>query len=418
MDTSHHRGLIMREGRARRLALGVLALVSLWSFVPVAVDVERVLPVRYAAIGLSFHVDRHHVVKAISVEGRRRIRSTKEPPDKPARPGTTEIVPGVGACRVMLDDTQEAVVAAVGAPTRDRRTALHTHRFAHLIYEDLFITLKDDRVTSIVTSREDARTPEGIGVGSSRQQVAQAYGRREREMLGRAKEGEEMAGTVVSQAPLTTSVTGAAWHSRAAGAIFYDLITSLVGCLTLSLAPRRRAWAGILLACAGTWVGVCVGIAVWGIVSLMVPQMWSWIRYGSSLFVLEKWVFLKDMVRFLVASVRWSSRDVVIVAGLVGLFVAGRVAVRRLHLSGGRVYLLCCLGAVVFGTGARVLVNALQPHILTVLYQHRGNLLTNAAVPCLALSVCFLVVASQRTRWWENVRSALGMPPLQEKDAG
>ena len=409
----------MKAPRTRRFVLAALVLASLWSFVPVPVGDEPILllPVCYDHLGLYFFLSRGKAVTAVGVEAPDDSPSPEGALDGRARPSAQEVIPGVGACRVLIGETDEVVIRTLGPAALTRCM----DSCSWMIYEDLSITLEAGRVISIVTSRGEARTPEGIGVGSGRDEMRRVYAARGRESGPGARpeqEGNGAAADSITCAPVQNVATGWAWHSQAASAVLGGLFASLLACLCLSLAPRRHVWSVLLAVCIGTWVGVYLGTALWW----LILDVWFWIQgSGGCPFTPEENPFFTVTVWSLMAESRRSSQDVVILAGVVGLFAVGRVAIRWLRLCERGAYPLCCLGAVVSATAVRALVNVLRsrpPYILTLLSPARGNLVTRGVIPSLALSVCFLVVASQRTRWWEAVRSVLGLPVTQKEQDG
>ena len=400
----------MRAPEARRFVLAALVLASLWSFVPVPVGDEPVLFVCYDHLGLYFFLSRGKAVTAIGVEAPDGSPSPEGALDGRTRPSAQEIIPGVGACGVRIGDGGKEVIGRLGAPRVARRIGSHSY----LVYEDLCLTLEDHHVTNIVTSRRGARTPDGIRVGSSWQEAVRACAVREQETLRRVREGEmpDVIGRTLCHSPLETVATGVAWHSRVAQAAFHALVMSLIACLCLGLAGRRDVWVGVVAACVGTWMAFPLA----GILLLLMPQVWYWIQGRASFPCGPEAATLVRLVM-----TERSSEGVVPLAAFVGLFVAGRAAGRRLRLSERGVCLLCCVGALVFGIATRVFINALsprQPQILAVLEPIRHRLLVSAISLSLALPVCFLVVASQRTRWWEAVRSVLGFPVTQNEQDG
>ena len=375
---------------ARRVVLAVAVLASLWSFVPLAPG--RTRNPSYPARGITFIFDQQAKVNAMSVWLPGGARGDAAPPEAALRPGGSEVVPGVGCCAVLLGDKPTDVLRALGEPSLRRRFPA----IVDLIYEHVWVRVSHHRVFEICTSREDARTPEGIGIGSSRAEAVEAYGKRQ-EVAEAPNAGGEGRITV----PVELRELGSAWHSRAARVVFLALVVSLIVCLFLTSLPRGPAWGIVALACVCGWIGYPTAWALWDVLAGLPVR-----------------VALSDLRAWAQSPFARPS----VVAALIGLFLGGRLAARARRRSPALVCTFAGLGATVAGTladGVAVAVQPPPPPILALLWGEPWNPLTRSALPSLTMAICLLLLASQQTRWWQTTRVALGIevPPLGENAA-
>lgn len=402
----------------RRLALIVAVLASLWSFVPIpggGGTMPSLTGLPYWARGINFLLDRQGRVEVIEVRSPRRAWEVVLPSQEAPRPGEKDVVGGVGCCGVRLGDTEEAVVQALGEPAMRSPFAPHTQ----LVYEHVWVRLREQKVSTVCTCRQGAATPEGVGIGSSREDVIKAYGPLEQD----SKRAPDVPNGVATSGSVQMLSFGVAWHSRAAGVVFVALFVSLVICLLLRLVPRGPVWAMVVLACVGAWIAYPVARAV---VSVRFHGfLWSvsdWVARGYYAFPDVRCTLLDPFVFSLKAWLRAPLPTVHALAALLGLFVAGRLALRWFRVSDAAAYLAALSGAVLLGTAVPALWVALMPARPRIVQVLRGpwtwQPLTAAALPSLALACCLLLVACQRKRWWETARLALGLDRPRGEPSG
>ena len=137
---------------------------------------ENNLPKRIAAItypekGIRFSFDKHDRVRGIL------IRHYRKDLTDSSIPRENEILPGIGAFGIRLGDSADRVIEKLGAPDYRKQTK---HRQVMTYRREFFVSFVfasgSPTITDIVIAKGDASTPEGITVGSSKEEVLSRYG--------------------------------------------------------------------------------------------------------------------------------------------------------------------------------------------------------------------------------------------------
>lgn len=372
----------MRKALAKRLvlaALGGLCLLLLWlagGATWLGLGLRSALSDE--SRGIAFALDGQGRVAAVRVfRAIRRVRRRREEAVEQApRPGEAEIVPGVGCCGVKLGDSPRRVQQVLGTPLA------YGEGRDDLEYAGLTVEFFGGHVDELTTRRSRARTAEGIGVGSTREEIVGAYG--------------ALHETQVS-ARRSTQLTKLT--SAAAAMAFFAFLSAVTACLLVGLWEGAPAPVSAVLACIGA------ALAMWLIV---VPTL------VVHLFVIGEPMsslgegFLTELAR---TDPFWGFRPAVAV---VGLFAAGRAGSALLRLRPHRVYVCGIVGAGAAVTLLYTCALFAPPPLPSVWHGLRQwwlpGLLMHGMVPGAVLAACFLALARQRRRWWRPVLRALALP--------
>lgn len=396
---------VMARILARLAALFVVGLASLWYFVPMLVrePIERKPPPRYPTRGLTFHYDSEGRAAAIQLWYRYEPRRGITWSDPPSRPGENEIVPGVGACEVQLRDRRQTVLEALGSPLQEHRYG----EWCELVYRDLLVRLEDDEVEYVTTSRAGARAADGIGVGSTRQEVEKAYGAPEDDMRAAYGHVPDEGGGEITRFP---------WHTEWAGAVFGSLALSIPLCLVVTLLHRKRGWMVVLLTCLVIWL-VAPPLRLCQTVVKSVPlsaetgslddfclSFWRWYEGDPK----SQQGFGAHIRQGAIESFKqWLRKpipSVTTLATLLGFFAIGRLVSGRLRNAKPAARLLAVAGGLVLGlmaSGLWFMLGPGRPPIYAAIWgAPRWNPLTSVVLPNAILLGCLLLVASQTPWSW------------------
>ncbi len=164
----------MTKRQARISLLIVIFLIPLsmhiYNFVERKLP-KRVVKITYLKRGISFSFDRHDRVSRILIS---RFESDLE---SSRAPKENEILPGVGAFGIRLGDSADRVVEKLGRPNYWMKTK-YRQRMTYGRKRDVEVSLSadGDSVTGISVRGSQAGTPEMITIGSSEEEVLNAYG--------------------------------------------------------------------------------------------------------------------------------------------------------------------------------------------------------------------------------------------------
>ncbi len=164
----------MTKKQARVFLLILILLIPICRFSGSLLD--KKLPKRIAAItypekGITFSLDKHDRVRGIAI---RRYR--KDLTDS-SIPGENEILPGIGAFGIRLGDSADRVIEKLGRPNyweKRKRRQVMTYRRGGTV--GFIFASGSPTITAIVIGTAEAATPEGITVGSSKEEVLSRYG--------------------------------------------------------------------------------------------------------------------------------------------------------------------------------------------------------------------------------------------------
>ena len=385
--------------RLLRLApLGLVLLAGVWGFIPYRLPPESA---GYPAKGVLFWFSERWRVETVIVHWPRRPgRTFLKDLAGARRPGRDEILPGVGCCGIMLGDSAQSVCAAGEAPTEP-----NVGMVVPLNGGEVLVHVSVKGVGVIETAKRSARTPEGIGVGSRVRDVLAAYGPEWKDRIGAYGPPEDDADEAEWEEEARYRL-GFGWLRKAAIAGAVALIASLVSCLSLSALSREPSWGLFALGHFFLWTLVWMGVLLNYTPFLDEPYADD-VRVPLD-FIVRMWFKIPLLAG-------------IFLAAFVGFFAAGRLASRVLGRFAAAVYAAGVLGAAVAGTLAGLFALNLGRRVyVTIEYATPAAcgemLLKGAVIPSTVLALCFLLVACQRTRWWETLRLALRLdrPQLEE----
>jgi len=127
---------------------------------------------RYEELNTYFEFDRLGRLRGIVIETRVFVSDAPKPG---VRPKKDEILAGAGAAGIVLTDSRDKIFEVLGKPD-------YMERFGDeyvLLYKKnmkMLIIASHDRVRLIQITEFSGKTPEGIGIGSSQDEVRNAYG--------------------------------------------------------------------------------------------------------------------------------------------------------------------------------------------------------------------------------------------------